>query len=305
MMYGIPNMKLEKRIIDRRLDLMKASGIKFVLNTEVGKNVAGQELVDRYDAVLLCTGAAKSRGLDVAGTELKGVHMALDFLKANTKSLLDSKLEDGSYINARGRNVIVIGGGDTGTDCVATAIRHGCASVCQLEIMPKPPEQRIEEKNPWPEWPKKYSVDYGQQEAMIIFGKDPRNYLISTKKFVGDENGAVSGVSTVEITWEKDAAGSMVMLEVPGSEKVWQADLVLLALGFLGPEDDIPEEFKLERDARGNVKAEYEAFKTNIDKVFAAGDMRRGQSLIVWAIQEGKLAAREVDKYLTGRSVIK
>lgn len=305
MMYGIPNMKLEKRIVERRLDLLKASGIQFILNTEVGKDISAQELVDGYDAVVLCTGATKARGLDVDGKELKNVHYAVDFLKANTKSLLDSKLEDGKYISAQGKNVIVIGGGDTGTDCVGTAIRHGCKSVCQFEILPEPPKERIQASNPWPEWPKKLKVDYGQEEAISLYGKDPINYLISTKKMVGNEKGAVKEVHTVDITWVKDESGRFVPQEVAGSEKIWPADLVLLAMGFLGPEDTISNELHLERDSRSNVKAEYEVFETNVEKVFAAGDIRRGQSLIIWGIQEGKLAAREVDKHLMGKSVIK
>ena len=305
MMYGIPNMKLEKRFIDRRIDVMKASGVKFVLNTEVGKDIKAQELVHNYDAVLLCAGATKARGLDVAGKELKGVYYALEFLKANTKSLLDSNLEDGNYISSQGKNVIIIGGGDTGTDCVATSIRHGCESVNQFEILPEPPAKRMDTSNPWPEWPNKLKVDYGQEEAISLYGQDPRNYLVSTKKFVGDEKGEVKEVHTVEIIWVKDASGRLMPQEVPGSEKVWKADLVLLAMGFMGPEDTIPDELKLKKDAMYNVKAEYEVFETNVEKVFTAGDMRRGQSLIVWALQEGKLAAREVDKYLMGESVIK
>lgn len=304
LMYGIPNMKLEKRIVERRLELLKASGVKFVLNTEVGKDIPAQELVDSYDAVVLCAGATKARGLDVAGKDLQGVYFAVDFLSANTKSMLDSKLEDGNYVSAKGKNVIIIGGGDTGTDCVATSIRHGCASVQQFEIMPEPPLKRREESNPWPEWPVKLKVDYGQEEAIHLSGKDPRNYLISTKKIVGNEQGEVKELHTVEVTWIKDASGRLNLEEVPGSEKVWPADIVLLAMGFLGPEDTIPQELNLKKDPRSNVKAEYEVFQTNVDKVFAAGDMRRGQSLVVWAIQEGKLAAREVDKYLMGKSVI-
>lgn len=304
MMYGIPNMKLEKRFVERRLELMKASGIQFVLNTEVGKSILAQELVDQYDAVVLCAGATKARGLDVEGKELKGVHFAVDFLQVNTKSLLDSHLLDGNYISTKGKNVIIIGGGDTGTDCVATSIRHGCESVYQFEIMPEPPKKRLDESNPWPEWPKMLKVDYGQEEAISLYGKDPRNYLISTKKIVGNENGEVKEVHTVEITWVKNASGRMVPQEVSGSEKVWKANLVFLAMGFLGPEDTISNELKLERDSRSNVKAEYEVFETNVEKVFTAGDMRRGQSLVVWAIQEGKLVAREVDKYLMGKSVI-
>jgi glutamate synthase (NADPH) small chain len=305
MMYGIPNMKLEKRFVERRLEIMKASGIQFVLNTEVGKDIPAQELVDQYDAVVLCAGATKARGLDIEGKDLKGIHFAVDFLKVNTKSLLDSELKDGNYISAKGKNVIILGGGDTGTDCVATSIRHGCKSVYQFEIMPEPPKKRVEETNPWPEWPLKLKVDYGQEEAISLYGRDPRNYLKSTKKIVGNENGEVKEVHTVLITWAKDASGRMVPQEVPGSERVWKADLVLLAMGFLGPEDTIPSELKLERDPRSNVKAEYEVFETNVEKVFTAGDMRRGQSLVVWAIQEGKLVAREVDKFLMGKSVLK
>ncbi|MCX5779467.1 MAG: glutamate synthase subunit beta [Firmicutes bacterium] len=283
MMYGIPNMKLEKRYVERRLDLMKAAGIRFVLNTEVGKDISAQELVDEFDAVLLCAGATKGRRLDIEGQELQGVHLAVDFLKASTQSLLDSNLADGCYPSAQGKHVIVIGGGDTGTDCVATSIRLGCASVCQFEIMPEPPKMRIEASNPWPEWPNKLKVDYGQEEALSLYGEDPRRYLTSTKIIVGNDRGAVEAVRTVAINWEKDVAGRLVPQEVPGSEKVWKADLVLLALGFLGPEDSLPDELMLARDTRSNVKAEYEVFKTNVDKVFVAGDMRRGQSLIVWA----------------------
>jgi glutamate synthase (NADPH/NADH) small chain len=305
LMYGIPNMKLEKRIVVRRIDLMKASGIQFVLNTEVGKDILAQELVDQYDAVVLCAGATKARDLEVEGKELKGVHFAVDFLKANTKSLLDSNLLDGNYLSAKDKKVIILGGGDTGTDCVATSIRHGCESVYQFEIMPEPLGKRREESNPWPEWPLKLKVDYGQEEAISLYGKDPRNYLISTKKIVGNEQGEVKEIHTVEITWVKNSSGRMVPQEVPGSEKVWQADLVLLAMGFLGPEDMIPSELKLERDSRSNVQAKYEVFETNVEKVFTAGDMRRGQSLVVWAIQEGKLVAREVDIYLMGKSVLK
>lgn len=305
LMYGIPNMKLEKRVVNRRLELMKRSGVHFVLNTEVGKDIPARGLIEQYDAVVLCTGATKARGLDVEGKELKGVYFAVDFLKASTKSLLDANLENGAYISAKGKHVIIIGGGDTGTDCVATSIRHGCASVHQLEIMPQPPEERREESNPWPEWPLKLKVDYGQEEAISLYGRDPRNYLISTKKVVGNASGEVTEVHTVAVSWVKNASGRMVPQEVPGSEKVWKADLVLLAMGFLGPEDTIPNELKLDRDSRSNVLAEYGVFETNMEKVFAAGDMRRGQSLVVWAIQEGKLAAREVDKYLMGKSVIK
>lgn len=305
LMYGIPNMKLQKNVVERRLALMKESGIEFVLNTEVGKDLKTQKLIDEYDAVVLCSGATKARGIDVDGKDLKGIYFAFDFLKANTKSLMDSGLQDKQYINAKGKDVIVIGGGDTGTDCVGTSIRHGCKSVHQFEIMPKPPELRQEAKNPWPEWPVKVKVDYGQEEAIALYGKDPRNYCLSTKSIVGNAKGEVKEIRTVDVIWDKNSEGRLVPKEIGGSERVWKADLILLAMGFLGPDDTIPAELKLERDARSNVKAEYEQFETNLDKVFVAGDMRRGQSLVVWAIQEGKLAAKAIDKYLTGQSVIR
>jgi glutamate synthase (NADPH/NADH) small chain len=305
LMYGIPNMKLDKGVVERRINLLKASGVKFVLNTEVGKDISAEEVVGKYDAVVLCGGATKARGIQVEGSDLKGIHFAVDFLKANTKSLLDSNLSNGNYISAKEKNVIIIGGGDTGTDCVGTSIRHGCESVFQFEIMPEPAKKRNKETNPWPEWPKKLKVDYGQEEAILLAGSDPRHYLVSTKKFVGDENGHVKEVHTVNVTWGKDANGRFGPQEVPGSERVWKAELVLLAMGFLGPEDTLPESLALDRDPRSNIKADYEVFQTNIDKVFTAGDMRRGQSLVVWAIQEGKLAAREVDRFLMGRSMIR
>lgn len=305
LMYGIPNMKLQKSIVERRLSLMKESGIEFVMSTEVGKDIETKKLIDEYDAVILCCGASKPRGIDAEGKDLKGVHFAVDFLRANTKSLLDSGLQDNQCISAKNKDVIVIGGGDTGTDCVGTAIRHGCKSVLQFEILPKPPEHREKEKNPWPEWPVKVKVDYGQEEAIALFGKDPRNYCLSTKSIKGNAKGEVKEIRTMDVIWDKNAEGRLVPKEIGGSERVWKADLILLAMGFLGPEDTVPDELKLERDARSNVKAEYEEFETNLDKVFVAGDMRRGQSLVVWAIQEGKLAARAVDKYLTGQSVIR
>lgn len=305
LMYGIPNMKLQKDVVERRLALMKESGINFVLNTEAGKTIKAQRLIDEYDAVVLCGGATKARGIEVDGKDLSGIFFAVDFLKGNTKSLMDSGLQDNAYISAKGKDVIVIGGGDTGTDCVGTSIRHGCKSVVQFEILPKPPEHRQDGKNPWPEWPVKDKVDYGQEEAISLYGRDPRNYCLSTKKIVGNSKGEVAEVHTVEVIWDKNSQGRLVPKEIAGSEKVWKADLVLLAMGFLGPEDTIPAELKLERDARSNVNAGYESFETNVDKVFAAGDMRRGQSLVVWAIQEGKLAAKAVDKYLTGKSVIR
>jgi len=314
LMYGIPNMKLDKKVVQRRIKLLQDSGIKFVLNTEVAVDIPAQELLEEYDAVVLCIGATKARGINVEGNRLKGIHYAVDFLKANTKCLLEGKLESmlsqessyneaSEFISAKGKHVIIIGGGDTGTDCVATALRHGCKSVHQFEIMPKPPAKRNKTTNPWPEWPIKLKVDYGQEEAIFLYGQDPRHYCINTKKIVGNEKGEVTEVHTVEINWVKDSQGRMVPQEIPGTEKVWKADLVLLAMGFLGPEDTLPNQLELEQDVRSNIKAA--EFQTNVEKVFTAGDARRGQSLVVWALQEGKLAAREVDKYLMGKSNIK
>ncbi|QSX08980.1 glutamate synthase subunit beta [Alkalibacter rhizosphaerae] len=305
LMYGIPNMKLEKQIVERRIRIMEEAGIDFALNCEIGKTKSAASLVEEFDAVVLCCGATKARGLQVEGADLKGVHYAVDFLTANTKSLLDSNFQDGKYIDPKGKDVLVIGGGDTGTDCVGTAIRHGCNSVYQFEIMPKPADKRDPETNPWPEWPKKQKMDYGQEEAAALYGDDPRQYLINTKRIVGDDLGNVKEVHTVQIEWKKNPAGSMVPVEVEGSEKVWKADLVLMAMGFLGPEDTLVEALHLKRDGRSNILAAYGDFETSEEKVFTAGDARRGQSLVVWAIQEGKLAAKEVDVYLTGKSMIK
>jgi len=303
LMYGIPNMKLDKSVVQRRVDLMAAEGINFVTNTEVGVNYPAEKLLKDFDAVVLCGGATKPRDLPVEGRNLKGIHFAMEFLRANTKSLLDSKLEDGSYISAKDKNVIIIGGGDTGTDCVATSIRHGCKSVVQFEIMPEPPKER-QPNNPWPEWPKVLKVDYGQEEAIALYGKDPRQYCITTKKFVSDDSGNVKEVHTVNVEWKKDDSGRFIPVEIPGTEKVWPADLVLLAMGFLGPEDTVLSSLGVEKDQRSNAKAEYGKFETNIKGVFAAGDMRRGQSLVVWAINEGRGAARECDKYLMGSTML-
>jgi len=230
---------------------------------------------------------------------LDGIHFAMEFLHADTKSLLDSGHEDGNYISAEGKDVIVIGGGDTGTDCVSTSMRHGCKSLTQFEILPKPPEYRSED-NPWPEWPNIYRVDYGQEEARAKFGDDPRQYQVMTKRFVGDGDGNVRELHTVKVEWKPGKNGRMAPSEVPGTEKVWKADLVLLAMGFLGPEDPVLEQLKVERDDRSNAKAPHGDYSTSIDGVFAAGDMRRGQSLVVWAINEGRGAARECDRYLMG-----
>ncbi|NIP32108.1 MAG: glutamate synthase small subunit [Candidatus Dadabacteria bacterium] len=299
LMYGIPNPHLEKQVIDRRIGILSEEGINFVTNTEIGKDIDGNDLLNEFDAVVICTGATKPRDLQVEGRELNGIYFAMEFLKANTKSLLDSNFEDGKYISAKGKDVIVLGGGDTGTDCVATSMRHGCKSLLQFEILPKPPLERASD-NPWPQWPRVYTLSYGQEEAMAVFGDDPRRYQVLTKKFVGDENGNVKELHTVQIEWKKGDDGRMFFDEIPGSEKIWPAQLVFLALGFLGPEQKILEQMNIERDERSNASAEYGKYMTNIEGVFAAGDARRGQSLVVWAINEGREAARECDKYLMG-----
>ncbi len=301
LIYGIPNMKLDKKIVARRVRLMEEEGIKFRASSNVGIDFHTRELKEKYDAVILCSGATKPRDLPIEGRHLNGIHFAMEFLSLNTKSLLDSNLADAGYISAKDKDVVVIGGGDTGTDCVGTSIRHGCKSIVQLEIMPRPTAKRAE-GNPWPEWPKVLSTDYGQEEAIALYGKDPRNYLISTKKFAGDENGNVKELHTVQIKWGKNENGRFTPVEIPGSEKVYPAGLVLLAMGFLGPEDTILEQLGIERDERSNAKAEYGRYETNVKGVFAAGDVRRGQSLVVWAINEGREAARECDKFLMGCS---
>ena len=303
LMYGIPNMKLEKDIVQRRVDIMAEEGVAFVTNTEVGTDIQPEQLKQDFDAVVIATGATVPRDLPVKGRELKGVHFAMEFLGQNTKSLLDSNLEDNKFINAKDKHVLVIGGGDTGTDCVGTALRHGCASVKQLEIMPQPELARAE-NNPWPEWPKTLLVDYGQQEAIARQGEDPRGYLVMTTELEDDGSGQVKAVHTVNIEWQKDESGRMIPQEIPGTEKIYPADLVLLAMGFLGPEGKLLDAFGVEKDNRSNARAEYNKFNTNVEGVFAAGDARRGQSLIVWAIDEGRRAAREVDKFLMGVSYL-
>jgi glutamate synthase (NADPH/NADH) small chain len=300
LMYGIPNPKLDKAIVQRRVDLLAAEGVKFVVNTEVGKNYPAEKLLKEFDAAVLCGGATKPRDLPVDGRKLDGVHFAMEFLQANTESLLDGKKRP-NFISAEGRDVVVIGGGDTGTDCVGTSMRHQCKSLIQLEILPKPPEHRASD-NPWPQWPKVYRLDYGQEEAAAVFGADPRQYLVTAKRFLDDGKGRVAGVEIVRIEWQKDDKGRFFPKEIPGSEKTLPAQLVLLAMGFLGPEETVLKGLGVEQDERSNAKAEHGKFSTNIKGVFAAGDMRRGQSLIVWAINEGRGAARAVDEYLMGSS---
>ncbi len=299
LMYGIPNMKLDKTIVQRRIDLMAQEGIKFVTSTAIGIDIPARQLQQDFDAVVLCSGATKPRDLPAPGRDLKGIHFAMEFLHANTKSLLDSNHADSAYISAADKNVIVIGGGDTGTDCVGTSLRHKCKTLTQFEILPQPPLER-QPNNPWPEWPKVLRIDYGQEEANARFGDDPRIYLIQTEKFVANADGHVKELYTVEIEWGKNENGAFIPKPIAGTEKVWPADLILLAMGFLGPEDPILEQLAVERDPRSNAKAEFGKFQTNVDGVFAAGDIRRGQSLVVWAFNEGRGAAREVDRYLMG-----
>ncbi len=302
LMYGIPNMKLDKRIVQRRVDLMAAEGVQFFTKTEVGKEYPAERLLKEFNAVVLCGGATAARDLPVEGRNLKGIHLAMEFLHANTKSLLDDGLKNGHYISAQGKDVIVIGGGDTGTDCVGTSLRHGCRSLVQLEILPKPPDDRAAD-NPWPQWPKVYKLDYGQEEAAALYGNDPRVYCVQTKRFVGDAQGQVKELHTVQIEWVVEN-GRFLPKNIAGTEKVYPAQLVLLAMGFLGPENPILDKLGVEKDTRSNAKADYGKFATSVKGVFAAGDMRRGQSLVVWAINEGRGAARECDRYLMGESVL-
>ncbi|MFQ5857600.1 MAG: glutamate synthase subunit beta [Anaerolineae bacterium] len=307
LMYGIPNMKLDKQIVQRRVDLMAAEGVEFVTNTEVGKDYPANRLLKEFDAVVLCGGATKPRDLPIEGRELTGIHFAMEFLHATTKTLLNGHSPSPSqgegrgggreYISAEDKDVIVIGAGDTGTDCVATSVRHGCRSVTQFEILPEPPIERAPD-NPWPQWPNIFRVDYGQEEAAAVFGHDPRIFCIMTKKFVGDKNGHVKELHTVQVEWDAGHNGRPTFKEIPGTEKVWPAQLVLLSMGFLGPEDRVLDGLGVERDERSNAKARVGRYATSVEGVFAAGDMRRGQSLVVWAIDEGRGAARECDRYL-------
>jgi len=303
LMYGIPNMKLDKVLVQKRVDIMAAEGIRFVTGVPVGRDLSAQQIRAENDALVLACGATNPRDLPAPGRQLAGIHFAMDFLHANTKSLLDSGLADGGYVSAKGKHVVVIGGGDTGNDCIGTAMRHGCASLTNFEVLPAPPEERNEEF-PWPLYPRLLKFDYGHEEAATVFGKDPREYAILTKEFLGDDHGRVRAIRTVRVEWQKDSQGKWSMKEVAGTEQEFKADLVLLAMGFLGPEDDIIQELALEKDPRGNVKAAFGRFASSLPGVYAAGDMRRGQSLVVWAIKEGRTAAREVDRYLMGNTLL-
>ena len=300
LMYGIPNMKLDKRgVLLRRIKLLEDEGIIFACNTLIGGNeYPVEKLRSEFNAVVLATGATLPRDLPIEGRQLKGIHFAMDFLTANTRAILNEETE---FISAKGKDVIIIGGGDTGTDCVGTSLRHGCRSVTQLEIMPKTPDERTSD-NPWPEWPRIHKIDYGQEEAAAQFGADPRSYLTTATRFEGDAAGHLTAVHTVQVAWDKNDKGQFVPTPVAGTEQVRSAGLVLLAMGFLGPEQQLPDAMGLERDPRSNIKAEYGRYATNIPGVFAAGDCRRGQSLVVWAFNEGRGAARECDRYLMGET---
>ncbi|MRH41750.1 glutamate synthase small subunit [Aquibacillus halophilus] len=297
--YGIPEMKLSYSVVDRRISLLKKEGITFKTNTEIGKDISFEKLKDKFDAIVLSCGATVPRPIAAEGDDLKGIHYAMDFLHANTKSLLDSKHKDGNYISAKDKDVIVIGGGDTGTDCIATSMRHECKSLVQFDIYPKKSETRKDD-NPWPQWPVIHRVEYGHKEAAAVFEEEPKAYAVSTKKFVGDENGNVKEVHTIGVESYIDKNGQKQRKEIPGTEKIWPAQLVLLAIGFTGPEAGAFQKFGINTTNSSTVAAEYGKFKTNLDGVFAAGDVRRGQSLIVWAINEGRGAAKECDRYLMG-----
>jgi glutamate synthase (NADPH/NADH) small chain len=304
LMYGIPNMKLDKQqVVQRRVDLLRAEGIEFVTSTEIGKDIAANDLLSEFDAVVLCTGSTRPRDLPIPGRQLNGIHFAMDFLRPNTRSLLDSGLGDGNYISAKDKNVIVIGGGDTGTDCIGTSLRHGCSSLVNFEIVEQPPHERAP-NNPWPQWPRIFRMDYGHEEAAARDGRDPREFCIQTVEFIDDGNGNVAAVKTCRVDWQKTTEGGPPFTPIPGTEEVYPADLVLLALGFLGPDKNVASQLGVSvRESRGDMSwydAEYEQYTTNVDHVFVAGDCRRGQSLVVWAINEGRGAAREVDRFLMG-----
>ena len=300
LMYGIPNMKLEKTIVERKLDIMRAEGIEFVTNTNVGKDITAEELLQKYDRIILACGASNPRDIKAAGRECKGIYFAVDFLKSTTKSLLDCGLAEGTFISAKDKNVIVIGGGDTGNDCVGTCVRHGARSILQLEMMPRLPDERAA-NNPWPEWPRVCKTDYGQEEAAAVYGADPRIYQTTVKEFLSDENGDLKGAVLIKLSSEKDpSTGRMMMKPVEGSEFTVDAELVLIAAGFLGSESYVTQAFGVDTDARSNVAAAGATHRTSVDRVYTAGDMHIGQSLVVRAIREGRDCAAEVDHDLMG-----
>lgn len=298
LMYGIPNMKLDKSVIERKIKVMEAEGVVFRVNVNVGVDIKAEELRREYDSVVLACGASHPRDIKAPGREAAGIYFAVDYLKRVTKHLRAPEYTD--YISAKGKNVMVIGGGDTGNDCVGSSIRQGARSVVQLEMMPKPPAERAE-TNPWPEWPKVLKTDYGQQEAIAVFGSDPRIYETTVKEFIPDDKGNVKQVKCVKLAWTKDEkTGRMNMSEIPGSEYVMEVDLVFIAAGFLGSEEYVTKDFGVKLTDRMNVQTKTGEYRTNVKDVFTAGDMHRGQSLVVWAIREGREAAKAVDQYLMG-----
>ncbi|MCD8045082.1 MAG: glutamate synthase subunit beta [Clostridiales bacterium] len=304
LMYGIPNMKLEKQIVERKVDIMREEGITFLTGIDVGRDEKAAKILKEYDAVVLACGAKNPRDINAPGRDAKGIYFAVDFLSQTTKSLLDSDLKNKKYVSAKGKHVVIIGGGDTGNDCVGTSIRHGAKSVTQLEMMPKAPDERAE-NNPWPEWPKVCKTDYGQEEAIAMYGHDPRIYTTTVKEFLKDKNGNLKGIVTVKLKSKKDEkTGRFMMVPVEGTEKKMDADLVLIAAGFLGAESYIADDFGVKLNARTNVNTAEGSYKTNVKKVFTAGDIHRGQSLVVWAIREGREAAKEVDEALMGYSYL-
>lgn len=296
LIYGIPNMKLDKQLVERRVKLLEEAGVKFELNSEIGHKVSSEMLLKRFDAIALCTGSTVPRDLPIPGRELADIHFAKDYLHSVTKSFLDSNLQDKKAISAKGKDVIVIGGGDTGTDCVAAAIRQGCKSVKQIEIMPCLPHSRTSD-NPWPEMPRVFKTDYGQEEAFELYHEDPRDYCIMSKEFIG-KNGKVDKLRLCQIDWQQQD-GRLVPVEIAGTEQVVSAQLVLLAMGFVGSESQLFDEFKFDRSAANTIAADEHNYMTSVPGIFAAGDARRGQSLVVWAIAEGRGAAAAIDKYLT------
>jgi len=293
LMYGIPNMKLGKDVVDRRINLLKAEGIEFIANTDIGQDITTTELQAQFDAIVFTTGATKARDLPAENRDAKGIYPAMDYLTANTKSLLDKGHVDQDEFSATGRDVIVIGGGDTGTDCIGTAIRQGAKSLVNFELMSQPPVDRSD-NNPWPQWPTIFRVDYGHEEATSVFGQDPRHYQLLTKAFIKDDNGNVSGLKTINVEFEDGKLN-----EIAGTEKTWDAQLVLLSMGFVSPEHYLSEDAKIDLDERGNYKAEYGEYSTSKLGIFTAGDCRRGQSLVVWAINEGRGVAKSVNTYLS------
>lgn len=298
LMYGIPNMKLEKWVIDRKQKVMEEEGVKFIVNADVGKNVKAEDIVKEYDSVILACGASNPRDIKATGREADGIYFAVDFLTRSTKHVLTGK-KDG-WVDTKGKNVVVIGGGDTGNDCVGTAVRQGAKSVVQIEMMPKLPDERAA-NNPWPEWPRVCKTDYGQEEAIAVFGKDPRIYQATVKEFIADKNGKLKKVKLIKLEPKKDAkTGRLNMTEIPGSEFEIPADYVLIAAGFLGTQEYVAKAFGVKLNVRTNVETAVGSYKTSVDKVFTAGDMHRGQSLVVWGINEGRHVAKEVDEFLMG-----